>query len=218
MLSGAFSAKPMRIPATAVTKRRTRHTISPNDPAKALTEMSVRGLNLFQYATINGGMYQCMECAKDGFEKTFKNKYSFQRHAFLYHEGKQRKVFPCTDVRQEQQYHYQKLLEHHHARQQQELSSIKLLHEEQKRRQHEQDVMRIRSVVNALNLRQLQQMQQQNSQELDLRMAPSTGQQPDVPNHPVQLPTQQPSLPEKANESSVPMAQLIVLNGSIGSQ
>uniref|UniRef100_A0A1S4GIA2 Uncharacterized protein n=1 Tax=Anopheles gambiae TaxID=7165 RepID=A0A1S4GIA2_ANOGA len=58
MLSGAFSAKPMRIPATAVTKRRTRHTISPNDPAKALTEMSVRGLDLFQYATINGGMYQ----------------------------------------------------------------------------------------------------------------------------------------------------------------
>ena len=27
--------------------------------------------------------------------KSFKNKYSFQRHAFLYHEGKQRKVFPC---------------------------------------------------------------------------------------------------------------------------
>ncbi|XP_053679421.1 vascular endothelial zinc finger 1-like [Anopheles nili] len=76
-------------------KRRTRKTISSNDPAESLTEMSVRGLNLFRYATINEGMYQCLECAKEGIDKTFKNKYSFQRHAFLYHEGKQRKVFPC---------------------------------------------------------------------------------------------------------------------------
>uniref|UniRef100_A0A182M8X9 BTB domain-containing protein n=1 Tax=Anopheles culicifacies TaxID=139723 RepID=A0A182M8X9_9DIPT len=78
-----------------VPKRRTRKSLSPNDPAEALTEMSVRGLDLFRYATINAGMYQCLECRKDGMDKTFKNKYSFQRHAFLYHEGKQRKVFPC---------------------------------------------------------------------------------------------------------------------------
>lgn len=57
--------------------------------------MSVRGLNLFRYASISEGVYKCTECAKDNIEKTFKNKYSFQRHAFLYHEGTQRKVFPC---------------------------------------------------------------------------------------------------------------------------
>uniref|UniRef100_A0A182JHS9 Uncharacterized protein n=1 Tax=Anopheles atroparvus TaxID=41427 RepID=A0A182JHS9_ANOAO len=78
-----------------VRKRRTRKTISPDDPAEALTEMSVRGLNLFRYATVNDGLYECVECSKDGGQKTFKNKYSFQRHAFLYHEGQQRKVFPC---------------------------------------------------------------------------------------------------------------------------
>ncbi|XP_055716542.1 protein tramtrack, alpha isoform isoform X2 [Phlebotomus papatasi] len=66
-----------------------------DDPAEQLTEMSVRGLNLFRYASINEGVYQCTECAKDNIQKTFKNKYSFQRHAFLYHEGTQRKVFPC---------------------------------------------------------------------------------------------------------------------------
>uniref|UniRef100_A0A182JXM6 BTB domain-containing protein n=1 Tax=Anopheles christyi TaxID=43041 RepID=A0A182JXM6_9DIPT len=218
MLSSAFSTKPAGL--AALPKRRTRKTISPNDPAKALTEMSVRGLDLFQYATIAGGIYQCMECAKVGVEKRFKNKYSFQRHAFLYHEGKQRKVFPCTvcdkqfsrpdkmknhlrlvhetvqevkaeeslvfstefrlqltspqDLRHEQQYHYQKMMEQQHNRQQQELS-IKQLHDEQRRRQHEQDVLRIRSVVNAINLRQLQQMQQ-NSQELFLRKPLAAGQ------------------------------------------
>lgn len=57
--------------------------------------MSVRGLNLFKYAVISHGVYQCTECAKENVQKTFKNKYSFQRHAFLYHEGAQRKVFPC---------------------------------------------------------------------------------------------------------------------------
>ncbi|XP_011504768.1 PREDICTED: protein tramtrack, alpha isoform-like [Ceratosolen solmsi marchali] len=66
-----------------------------SNPAEQLTEMSVRGLNLFRYASISEGIYQCTECAKVDIQKTFKNKYSFQRHAFLYHEGHQRKVFPC---------------------------------------------------------------------------------------------------------------------------
>lgn len=66
-----------------------------DDQAEQLTEMSVRGLDLFRYASINEGVYQCTECAKENMQKTFKNKYSFQRHAFLYHEGKHRKVFPC---------------------------------------------------------------------------------------------------------------------------
>ena len=33
--------------------------------------------------------------------KSFKNKYSFQRHAFLYHEGTNRKVFPCPVCQKE---------------------------------------------------------------------------------------------------------------------
>uniref|UniRef100_A0A182YLJ5 Uncharacterized protein n=2 Tax=Anopheles stephensi TaxID=30069 RepID=A0A182YLJ5_ANOST len=97
VFSGCTIDKPTAVAAgqKPPSHRRTRKTISPNDPAKALTEMSVRGLNLFRYATVNAGTYQCVECVKEGVEKSFKNKYSFQRHAFLYHEGKQRKVFPC---------------------------------------------------------------------------------------------------------------------------
>ncbi|KAK0097529.1 hypothetical protein PV326_001234 [Microctonus aethiopoides] len=90
---GAMSAPTGR----QVPKRRMRRraTSQSQDPAEQLTEMSVRGLNLFRYASINEGVYQCTECAKLDIQKTFKNKYSFQRHAFLYHEGHQRKVFPC---------------------------------------------------------------------------------------------------------------------------
>ncbi|XP_034233346.1 protein tramtrack, alpha isoform-like isoform X3 [Thrips palmi] len=76
-------------------RARRRAASSSQDPAEALTEMSVRGLNLFRYASVTEGVYKCMECAKVDVIKTFKNKYSFQRHAFLYHEGHQRKVFPC---------------------------------------------------------------------------------------------------------------------------
>ncbi|XP_018395581.1 PREDICTED: protein tramtrack, alpha isoform [Cyphomyrmex costatus] len=76
-------------------RMRRRATSQSQDPAEQLTEMSVRGLNLFRYASISEGVYQCTECAKLDIQKTFKNKYSFQRHAFLYHEGHQRKVFPC---------------------------------------------------------------------------------------------------------------------------
>ena len=61
-----------------------------------LQEMSIRGLNLFRYATVSEeGMYRCIPCEKEHVTRTFKNKYSFQRHAYLYHEGNQRKVFPC---------------------------------------------------------------------------------------------------------------------------
>lgn len=80
-----------------VQRRRIRRKAqsSNDDQAEHLTEMSVRGLDLFRYASIQEGVYQCIECAKENVQKTFKNKYSFQRHAFLYHEGKHRKVFPC---------------------------------------------------------------------------------------------------------------------------
>ncbi|XP_072379401.1 protein tramtrack, alpha isoform isoform X2 [Diabrotica undecimpunctata] len=95
----------MNAPSTGrqPTKRRVRRraTSQSQDPAEALTEMSVRGLNLFRYASINEGVYQCTECAKVDVQKTFKNKYSFQRHAFLYHEGHQRKVFPCPVCQKE---------------------------------------------------------------------------------------------------------------------
>lgn len=72
-------------------RRIRRKNNSPDDQALTLTEMSVRGLNLFRYASIQDGVYQCTECLKENVQKTFKNKYSFQRHAFLYHEGTQRK-------------------------------------------------------------------------------------------------------------------------------
>jgi hypothetical protein len=92
--SGGIGQKSMR-------RRIRRKHNSPDDQAEALTEMSVRGLNLFRYASIQDGVYQCTECAKENVQKTFKNKYSFQRHAFLYHEGTQRKVFPCPVCRKE---------------------------------------------------------------------------------------------------------------------
>lgn len=103
-------------------RRIRRKNNSPDDQAEALTEMSVRGLNLFRYASVQDGVYQCTECLKENVSKTFKNKYSFQRHAFLYHEGTQRKgnkksyqilqvfnlinfysstVFPCPVCRKE---------------------------------------------------------------------------------------------------------------------
>lgn len=63
--------------------------------SEPLSEMSVRGLDLFKYASVEDGVYKCIACEKLRIPKTFKNKYSFQRHAFLYHEGNMRKVFPC---------------------------------------------------------------------------------------------------------------------------
>ena len=49
----------------------------------------------------NDVSYRCLECEKMQLDKSFKNKYSFQRHAFLYHEGQQRKVFPCPVCQKE---------------------------------------------------------------------------------------------------------------------
>lgn len=95
----ALSAPSGRQPVKRRARRRA--TSQSQDPAEQLTEMSVRGLNLFRYASINEGIYQCTECAKVDVQKTFKNKYSFQRHAFLYHEGHQRKVFPCPVCQKE---------------------------------------------------------------------------------------------------------------------
>uniref|UniRef100_A0A1B6HGR6 BTB domain-containing protein n=1 Tax=Homalodisca liturata TaxID=320908 RepID=A0A1B6HGR6_9HEMI len=89
-----FSEPPPARPAPTRRRIRRRATSS-SDPAEQLTEMSVRGLNLFRYASVSEGVYKCMECEKADILKTFKNKYSFQRHAFLYHEGHHRKVFPC---------------------------------------------------------------------------------------------------------------------------
>ena len=44
---------------------------------------------------------RCVECERVQISKHFKNKYSFQRHAFLYHEGAARKVFPCSICQKE---------------------------------------------------------------------------------------------------------------------
>jgi hypothetical protein len=68
----------------------------PGTESESLSDMSVRGLDLLKYAFIStDGSYRCIECEKVQILKSFKNKYSFQRHAFLYHEGIARKVFPC---------------------------------------------------------------------------------------------------------------------------
>lgn len=97
--TAAMSAPSGRQPVKRRARRRTAS--QSQDPAEQLTEMSVRGLNLFRYASISNGIYHCTECAKVDVQKTFKNKYSFQRHAFLYHEGQQRKVFPCPVCQKE---------------------------------------------------------------------------------------------------------------------
>lgn len=69
---------------------------------KQFSEMSVRGLDLLRYAAIaSDGTYRCLECERVQITKHFKNKYSFQRHAFLYHEGVERKVFPCVICQKE---------------------------------------------------------------------------------------------------------------------
>ena len=64
--------------------------------SRSMSEMSVRGLNLLRYAIVSpDGTFRCIECDQGQDGKHFKNKYSFQRYAFLYHEGAARKVFPC---------------------------------------------------------------------------------------------------------------------------
>lgn len=99
--NNSFTSPTTGIGQKSMRRRIRRKHNSPDDQAEALTEMSVRGLNLFRYASIQDGVYKCTECAKESVQKTFKNKYSFQRHAFLYHEGTQRKVFPCPVCRKE---------------------------------------------------------------------------------------------------------------------
>lgn len=99
--NSSMSSPTIVVGQKSMRRRIRRKHNSPDDQAEALTEMSVRGLNLFRYASIEEGVYKCTECAKENVQKTFKNKYSFQRHAFLYHEGTQRKVFPCPVCRKE---------------------------------------------------------------------------------------------------------------------
>ena len=74
----------------------------PGTDPESLQDMSVRGLDLLKYAHIaSDGSYRCIQCEKVQIMKSFKNKYSFQRHAFLYHEGTNRKVFPCPVCQKE---------------------------------------------------------------------------------------------------------------------
>ena len=84
-------------------RRRLRSPSSPgSDGTKSYNEMSVRGLDLLRYARIAAdNTYRCIECERVQIHKNFKNKYSFQRHAFLYHEGAARKVFPCPICQKE---------------------------------------------------------------------------------------------------------------------
>ncbi|XP_050325076.1 AF4/FMR2 family member lilli-like isoform X3 [Bactrocera neohumeralis] len=75
-------------------KRKTR-LISPDEQGEYLEKMSVRGLDIQRYEHIIDGVSYCLVCAKNDVFKTFKNKYSFQRHAYLFHEGDNRKIFAC---------------------------------------------------------------------------------------------------------------------------
>jgi len=87
---------PLTSPGPTPTGTRGNLASQPGTESESLSDMSVRGLDLLKYAFIsNDGSYRCIECEKVQILKSFKNKYSFQRHAFLYHEGIARKVFPC---------------------------------------------------------------------------------------------------------------------------
>ncbi|XP_064079202.1 protein tramtrack, alpha isoform-like isoform X2 [Macrobrachium nipponense] len=56
--------------------------------------IKVRGLDLMRYGRLEDGVYKCSECERLQIPKTFKTSYSFQRHAYLYHEGRPKR-FPC---------------------------------------------------------------------------------------------------------------------------
>ena len=56
--------------------------------------IKVRGLDLMRYGRLDNGVYKCIECERIQISKTFKTSYSFQRHAYLYHEGSPKR-FPC---------------------------------------------------------------------------------------------------------------------------
>ncbi|KAK7063187.1 hypothetical protein SK128_012339 [Halocaridina rubra] len=56
--------------------------------------IKVRGLDLMRYGRLEDGVYKCSECERIKIPKTFKTSYSFQRHAYLYHEGRPKR-FPC---------------------------------------------------------------------------------------------------------------------------
>ena len=75
-------------------KRKTR-SIAADEQGEYLEKMSVRGLDIQRYEHIIDGVSYCLVCAKNDIYKTFKNKYSFQRHAYLFHEGDNRKIFAC---------------------------------------------------------------------------------------------------------------------------
>ena len=76
--------------------------VADQQPMVTLQDMSegvqvgikVRGLDLMRYGRLENGIYKCTECERINIAKTFKTSYSFQRHAYLYHEGSPKR-FPC---------------------------------------------------------------------------------------------------------------------------
>ncbi|XP_013114415.2 uncharacterized protein LOC106092188 isoform X2 [Stomoxys calcitrans] len=81
-------------PAKQKRKRKTR-SVCADEQGEYLEKMSVRGLDIQRYEHVIDGVSYCLVCAKNDIYKTFKNKYSFQRHAYLFHEGDNRKIFAC---------------------------------------------------------------------------------------------------------------------------
>ncbi|XP_020815598.1 uncharacterized protein LOC110189741 isoform X2 [Drosophila serrata] len=91
------SVAPKAGSAAAAKQKRKRKTrvIADDEQGEYLEKMSVRGLDIARYEHIIDGVAYCLVCAKNDIFKTFKNKYSFQRHAYLFHEGQNRKIFAC---------------------------------------------------------------------------------------------------------------------------
>ncbi|XP_075167176.1 uncharacterized protein LOC142239280 isoform X2 [Haematobia irritans] len=81
-------------PSKQKRKRKTR-SVCADEQGEYLEKMSVRGLDIQRYEHVIDGVSYCLVCAKNDIYKTFKNKYSFQRHAYLFHEGDNRKIFAC---------------------------------------------------------------------------------------------------------------------------
>ncbi|XP_067626363.1 uncharacterized protein [Eurosta solidaginis] len=91
----ANGGTPAAIPPQKQKRKRKTRIISPDEQGEYLEKMSVRGLDIQRYEHIIDGVSYCLVCAKNDVYKTFKNKYSFQRHAYLFHEGENRKIFAC---------------------------------------------------------------------------------------------------------------------------
>lgn len=93
--SGSNTNNPVVLSSGKQKRKRKTRSVCADEQGEYLEKMSVRGLDIQRYEHIIDGVSYCLVCAKNDIYKTFKNKYSFQRHAYLFHEGDNRKIFAC---------------------------------------------------------------------------------------------------------------------------